>query len=112
MPACFSEQGGSHRRGGSSATQIIGEITMTYETKEQQRKRLYAEFLRRLRGVLPEAANGEKRKIEIKAPRETLSPLGWFYKHNAMHSGAIPIEHDQWGRCARCVTLGFFKCDA
>ena len=85
---------------------------MAYLTKKQQRELFIAEFLRRLRGVVPEAANDEKRKIEIKAPRATLSPLGWFYKHNAMHSGAIPIEHDQWGRCARCVTLGFFKCDA
>jgi hypothetical protein len=25
MPACFSEQGGSHRRGGASAPQITGE---------------------------------------------------------------------------------------
>jgi hypothetical protein len=32
MPACFSEQGGSHRRGGASAPQITGEITMTYLT--------------------------------------------------------------------------------
>ena len=85
---------------------------MTNLTKKQQRELFIAEFLQRLRGVLPEAANGEKRKIEIKAPRETLSPLGWFYKHNEMHDGTIPIEHDQWGRCARCVTLGFFKCDA
>jgi urease gamma subunit len=34
MPACFSEQGGSHRRGGASALQINGEITMTYLTKK------------------------------------------------------------------------------
>jgi hypothetical protein len=34
MPACFSEQGGSHRRGGVSTPQIAGEITMTYETKK------------------------------------------------------------------------------
>ena len=54
----------------------------------------------------------KKCKIEIKTLRDTLSPLGWFYKHNAMHNGAIPIEYDQWGRCARCVTLGFFRCDA
>jgi hypothetical protein len=29
MPACFSEQGGSHRRGSASARQTNGEITMT-----------------------------------------------------------------------------------
>jgi hypothetical protein len=34
MPACFSEQGGSHRRGGASAPQMTGEITMIFETKK------------------------------------------------------------------------------
>jgi hypothetical protein len=29
MPACFSEQGGSHRRGGASAPQTNGKIKMT-----------------------------------------------------------------------------------
>lgn len=88
---------------------------MTYLTKKQQGERFIAELLRPLRGAPSQAAKGyinEKRKIEIKAPRETLSPLGWFYKHNAMHAGNIPIEYDQWGRCVRCVTLGFFRCDA
>ena len=88
---------------------------MTYLTKKQQTDRFIEEFLGHLREAPPEGAKrniNEKRKIEINAPRETLSPLGWFYKHNAMHSGAIPIEQDKWGRCARCVTLGFFKCDA
>ena len=88
---------------------------MNYLTKKQQRERLLAELLRPLRGVPPQAAKGHIKgqpKIEIKKPRETPSPLGWFYKHNAMHAGTIPIEYDQWGRCARCVTLGFFRCDA
>jgi hypothetical protein len=53
MPACFSEQGGSHRRGGASAPQLNGEITMPYETKEQQRERFLAEFLRRIREAPP-----------------------------------------------------------
>jgi hypothetical protein len=53
MPACFSEQGGSHRRGGASAPQLTGEITMTYETKVQQRERLLAEFLQRIREAPP-----------------------------------------------------------
>jgi hypothetical protein len=34
MPACFSEQGGSHRRGGASAPQINGEIKMPVKILE------------------------------------------------------------------------------
>jgi hypothetical protein len=34
MPACFSEQGGSHRRGGTSAPQPSGEIKMTVNKSE------------------------------------------------------------------------------
>src|SRR5271169_1560844 len=56
MPACFSEQGGSHRRGGASAPQITGAITMTYLTKKQLQERFIEEFLRRLR----EAPEGER----------------------------------------------------
>jgi hypothetical protein len=35
------------------APQITGEITMTYETKKQQRERFLAEFLRSLREAPP-----------------------------------------------------------
>ena len=49
-PACFSEQGGSHRRGGClMAPQMAGESPMTYETKKQLQERFLADFLRRLR---------------------------------------------------------------
>ena len=41
-----------------------------------------------------------------------LTPLGWFYRHNAMHAGTAPMVLDQFGRCARCVELGFWKPDA
>lgn len=41
-----------------------------------------------------------------------LNPLGWFYRHNAMHAGTIPMVLDEFGRCARCVKLGFWKPDA
>ncbi len=41
-----------------------------------------------------------------------LTPLGWFYKHNAMHAGTTPMVLDQFGRCDRCVKLGFWKPDA
>jgi len=41
-----------------------------------------------------------------------LTPLGWFYKHNAMHAGTTPMVLDEYGRCARCVKLGFWKPDA
>src|SRR5664280_3800384 len=34
MPACFSEQGGSHRRGGVSAPQITGDIKMPVKILE------------------------------------------------------------------------------
>jgi hypothetical protein len=53
MPACFSEQGGSRRRGGAFAPQLTGEIIMTYETKEQQKERFLAEFLQRVREAPP-----------------------------------------------------------
>jgi hypothetical protein len=41
-----------------------------------------------------------------------LTPLGWFYKHNAMHAGTTRMVLDEFGRCARCVKLGFWKPDA
>ena len=41
-----------------------------------------------------------------------LNPLGWFYRHNAMHAGTTPMVLDEFGRCARCVKLGFWKPDA
>jgi len=53
MPACFSEQGGSHRRGSASAPQMTGEIPMAYLTKKQHRELFIDEFLRRLREAPP-----------------------------------------------------------
>ena len=53
MPACFSEQGGSHRRGGTLVPQITEKLPMTYETKTLQRERFLAEFLRRIREAPP-----------------------------------------------------------
>jgi hypothetical protein len=41
-----------------------------------------------------------------------LTPLGWFYKHSAMHAGTTRMVLDEFGRCARCVKLGFWKPDA
>ena len=41
-----------------------------------------------------------------------LNPLGWFYRHNAMHAGTTPMVLDEFGRCARCVKLGFWRADA
>jgi hypothetical protein len=41
-----------------------------------------------------------------------LNPLGWFYRHNAMHAGTTPMVLDEFGRCARCVKLGFWRQDA
>jgi hypothetical protein len=94
---------------------------MTYETKEQQRKRLYAEILRQLREAPPEtrinmrAGNNDQIEIEdvcIDDVDRALNPLGWFYRHNAMHAGTTRMVLDEFGRCARCVKLGFWKPDA
>ena len=41
-----------------------------------------------------------------------LNELGRFYRHNQMHSGAIPIVFDEFGRCAYCVKNGQWKPDA
>ena len=41
-----------------------------------------------------------------------LNPMGRFYRHNAMHAGTTPMVLDEFGRCARCVKLGFWKADA
>ena len=41
-----------------------------------------------------------------------LTPLGRFYRHNAMHAGTTRMVLDEFGRCARCVKLGFWKPDA
>ena len=41
-----------------------------------------------------------------------LNPIGRFYKHNAMHAGTTSMVLDEFGRCARCVKLGFWKPDA
>ena len=41
-----------------------------------------------------------------------LNPLGRFYRHNAMHAGTTRMVLDEFGRCAHCVKLGFWKPDA
>ena len=41
-----------------------------------------------------------------------LNGLGRFYRHNQMHSGAIPIVFDKFGRCAYCVKNGQWKPNA
>ena len=38
--------------------------------------------------------------------------LNWWYRHNAMHAGTIPMLLDEFGRCAYCVKRGWFKPDA
>jgi hypothetical protein len=40
------------------------------------------------------------------------NPLGRFYRHNSMHAGMTPMVLDEFGRCARCVKLGFWRADA
>jgi hypothetical protein len=38
-----------------------------------------------------------------------LNALGLFYQHQAAHDGLVL---DQFGRCARCVELKFWRADA
>ena len=41
-----------------------------------------------------------------------LNPLGRFFRHIGMHAATTPMVVDEFGRCARCVKLGFWKPDA
>ncbi len=41
-----------------------------------------------------------------------LNPLGRLYRHNAMHAGTARMVLDEYGRCARCIKLGFWRPDA
>jgi len=50
--------------------------------------------------------------IVINEVDRVLNSLGQFYRHNAMHAAAIRMVYDEFGRCARCVKLGFWKSDA
>ncbi|MGH9810023.1 MAG: hypothetical protein ACRD9W_22695 [Terriglobia bacterium] len=41
-----------------------------------------------------------------------LNPMGRFFRHNAMHAGTTQMVLDAFGRCAKCVKLGWWKPDA
>ena len=41
-----------------------------------------------------------------------LNPIGRFHRHNAMHAGTTRMVLDGYGRCARCIQLGFWRPDA
>jgi hypothetical protein len=41
-----------------------------------------------------------------------LNPIGRFLRHNAMHAGTTRMVLDEFGRCAKCVKLGWWKPDA
>ena len=41
-----------------------------------------------------------------------LNPMGRFYRHNAMHAATTPMVLDEFGRCLKCLKLGFWKADA
>ena len=41
-----------------------------------------------------------------------LNPMGRFFRHNAMHAGTTRMVLDEFGRCAKCVKLGWWKPDA
>jgi hypothetical protein len=38
--------------------------------------------------------------------------MGRFYRHIGMHAGTTRMVLDDYGRCAYCVKLGFWKPDA
>jgi len=54
--------------------------------------------------------------VPVEEPRPdsflALNPIGRFFRHNAMHAGRIQMVLDEFGRCARCVKLGFWNPDA
>ena len=94
---------------------------MTYDTKEQQRKRFVAEFLRRIceatlgTRVYMRAADNDRIEMEddcIDDVDRALNPTGRFFRHNAMHAGTTRMVLDEFGRCAYCVKLGFWRPDA
>jgi hypothetical protein len=41
-----------------------------------------------------------------------LNPIGRFFRHTAMHAGTIPMVCDEFGRCLKCLKLGFWRADA
>jgi hypothetical protein len=41
-----------------------------------------------------------------------LNSIGRLYRHNAMHVGTTRMVFDEFGRCAMCVKLGFWRPDA
>ena len=41
-----------------------------------------------------------------------LNPMGRYFRHNAMHAGTTRMVLDEFGRCAKCVKLGWWKPDA
>ena len=41
-----------------------------------------------------------------------LNPMGRFFRHNAMHAGTTRMVLDEFGRCAKCVKLGWWRPDA
>ena len=88
---------------------------MTYLTKKQQTDRFIEEFLGRLREAPPETRINMPVEIEddcIDDVDRASNPIGRFFRHNAMHAGTTRMVLDEFGRCARCVKLGFWKLDA
>jgi hypothetical protein len=41
-----------------------------------------------------------------------LNPIGRFFRHSAMRAGTTPMGLDEFGRCAKCVKLGWWQLDA
>jgi hypothetical protein len=41
-----------------------------------------------------------------------LNPIGRFFRHAAMHAGTTPMVCDEFGRCLKCLMLGYWRADA
>jgi hypothetical protein len=41
-----------------------------------------------------------------------LNPIGRFFRHAAMHAGTTPMVCDEYGRCLKCLMLGYWRADA
>jgi len=54
----------------------------------------------------------ENEDVCIDDQDRALNPIGRFFRHNAMHAGNTRMGLDEFGRCATCVKLGFWKPDA
>ena len=93
MPACFSEQGGSHRR------------AVLRRRKRPEKSRVPLNKKTVLHAVDDTSP--------ILVPKGTAKfTFGDHLRHLHEHAGTIPATLDEFGRCVHCVRRGWFKPDA